>query len=96
MLNKEVAKKICDAVDDFEKNPEKLKGIKNGSGYYTHSGRKFNGTYWENYFIVKSLNLGHHPTKAETDEANFYAVAKVMGNGDAEKGIKKFLSQFED
>jgi len=85
-------KRIWKAVDEFEKNPEKLRGIKNGSGYYTHSGQRYDGTYHENYHIIKSLNLGHRPTKEETDECSFYAVAKLIGDGDAVKGVKKVIS----
>jgi len=57
--------------------------------------KSFSGTYWENYHLIKYLNLGHRPTKEETDEASFYSVAKYIGEGDADKGIKKVLSQFK-
>ena len=76
-MDKETQKRIWQAVDEADKNPN------------------FSGTYWENYRLVKSLNLGHRPTKEETDEASFYAVAKILGDGDADRGIEKFLSQFE-
>jgi len=90
MLNREVAKKIHDAVDTIDQKPELLKYIARGK----YLNPKFSGTYWENYYLVKSLNLGHRPTKVETDEVMFYSVAKLLGNGDADKGIEKFLSQF--
>jgi len=35
-------------------------------------------TYWDAYELIKSLNLGHQPTKAETDEVAFYAAYLVM------------------
>ena len=88
-MDETIRKKIWKAVDEAEKNPEILKGIKNGSGYYTHSGKRYEGTYWENYYIIKSLKLGHRPTKEETNECQFYSVAKLIGDGDAQKGIKK-------
>jgi hypothetical protein len=92
-MNKELANKIHDAVDYAELNPLILKGIKDG--LRKHPGNRYGGTYWENYHIIKRLNLGHRPTKEETDECSFYAVAKLLGKGDAQKGIQNFLGQFE-
>jgi len=96
-MDEELRKRIWEAVDEVEKNPKPLKDIKLGLGYSggEHSGMKYQGTYWENYHIIKSLDLGHRPTKEETNECMFYAVAKLIGKGDADKGIKKVLSQFE-
>ena len=94
MIDKETQKKIWGAVDYAEMNPSVLKGVGNGCGRY-HHGDKYYGTYWENYRIIKNLNLGHKPTKEETDECKFYAVAKLLGKGDAQKGIQNFLGQFE-
>ena len=104
-MDKSTVKKIWNAVDNLEKNPELLakvsprkfineKFLKDEKGNYI-TYHKFNGTYHENYRLIKSLNLGHHPTKEETDEVKFYSVAKLMGNGDAKKGIEKFAQQFK-
>ena len=30
-------------------------------------------TYWDAFRLIQSLNLGHKPTKEETDEVIFYA-----------------------
>jgi len=102
-MDETIRKKIWNAVDTLEDNPELLAKVsprnffrhdKNGNlmkdengNYITH--HKFQGTYHENYRLVKSLNLGHRPTKEETNECQFYSVAKLIGDGDAQKGIKK-------
>jgi len=91
--DKETIKKIWKAVDEAEIDPSFLRGV--STGVYHHNGKRYDGTYWENYYIIKKLNLGHRPTKDETDEASFYAVAKLLGKGDAQKGIENFLGQFE-
>jgi hypothetical protein len=92
-MDKELTKKIHDAVDYAELNPLILKGIK--TGLRKHPGNKYGGTYWENYYIIKRLNLGHRPTKEETWECSLYAVAKLLGGGDAERGKQRFLDQFK-
>jgi hypothetical protein len=48
-------------------------------------------TYRNHYQLIKTLNLGHRPTKEETSECMFYSVAKVAGKGDAMLGIKKIV-----
>jgi hypothetical protein len=77
-MENSIRKKIEDAVDNL---------------YKTDFEKFRRDTYWDNYRLVKSLNLGHRPTKEETDSVMFYSVAKLIGKGNANDGIQRVLDQ---
>lgn len=94
--DKDIIDRIHKAVDYAESHPGALKGMLIHHGIrQSDVGEVYRGTYWENYYIVKTCNLDHRPTRDETDEASFYAVAKILGDGNADLGCKRVLESMK-